>query len=264
MRNNWDARQTVTQTNYSATFHFAYPTEITSADPDGAGSSTALTITTEYDFATGRTTATIDPNNQRTTFSYNDPLNRIKQVVQASTDAVAKTQATYTYDDASRIVTVTTDRSTFSDNILKHAKVFDGRGRPIEQRQYENASDFITIKTKYDLLGRTAKTSNPYRSGETIAWTTTEYDLFGPVTSVTTPDTAAVRTAFAGDRFLLTDQAGRQRVTRVDALGQVRDVWEVKPADDATESVSFPGQPEVTAGYRAYSRTEYLRSPQSR
>jgi RHS repeat-associated protein len=249
-RNNWDARQNLTQTDYSPTFVFAYPTTITSADPDGGGPSTALTITTEYDFTTGRTTATIDPNNQRTTFSYNDPLNRIKQVVQAATDAVAKTQATYTYDDINRIVTVTTDRSSFNDNLLKHAKVFDGLGRPFEQRQYENVTDYITIKTEYDLLGRTAKTSNPYRFGEAVVWTTTEYDLFGRVTSVTTPDGAAIRTAYAGDRFLLTEQAGKQRVTRVDALGQVRDVWEIKSADAATEAVSFPGHSEVTAGYR--------------
>ena len=89
-----------------------------------------------------------------------------------------------------------------------------------------------------------------YRFGESVLWTTTEYDLFGRVTSVTTPDTAAIRTAYAGDRFLLTEQAGKQRVSRVDALGQVRDVWEIKSVDGSTEAVSFPNHPEVTAGYR--------------
>jgi len=249
-RNNWDAAQNLTQTDYSSTYVFAYPTQVTSADPDGGGPSAALIISTEYDLATGRTTATIDPNNQRTTFSYNDPLNRIKQVIQAATDPVAKTQATYTYDDVTRSVTVTTDLHSFNDNLLKHTKVFDGLGRVVEDRQYENLTDYITIKTEYDLLGRTYRISNPYRFGESVLWTTTEYDLFGRVTSVTTPDTAAIRTAYAGDRFLLTEQAGKQRVSRVDALGQVRDVWEIKSVDGSTEAVSFPNHPEVTAGYR--------------
>ncbi|HEV8429596.1 MAG TPA: RHS repeat-associated core domain-containing protein [Pyrinomonadaceae bacterium] len=250
LRNSWDARQNLTQANYSSAYAFAYPTQTTSADPDGAGPSVALVATTEYDFTTGRTTATIDANNQRTTFAYNDPLNRLKQVVQASTDEVAKTQTTYIYDDTNRTITVTRDQNTYNDNVIKNQSLFDGLGRVVEQRQYETATDYVTVKTEYDILGRTYKSSNPYRFGEDIAWTITEYDLFSRAISVTTPDGAAVRTAYAGDRFLITDQAGKQRMNRVDAIGQLRDVWEVTVADGATEAISFPSHPEVSAGYR--------------
>jgi len=45
------------------------------------------------------------------------------------------------------------------------------------------------------------------------------------------------------------DQLRRKRISETDALGRLKDVWEVRSADGATEGVSFPGWPDVTAGY---------------
>ena len=49
---------------------------------------------------------------------------------------------------------------------------------------------------------------------------------------------------------MVKDQAGKERISRSNALGQLKDVWEITAADDATEPVVFPGHTEVTAGYR--------------
>lgn len=250
VRYTWDARQKQSQINYSSTYSFAYATEAISPDPDGGGPLTSLTTTSEYDLSTGRVTATIDPNGQRTTFSYADPLNRLKQIVRASTDLSAKMQATYVYDDVGRKVTFTSDLNNFDDNIIKTETLFDGQGRTIETRQYETPSNFIAINTEYDTHGRPFRTSNPYRPGETVVWTTTVYDALGRTLTITTPDSAVFRTDFSGDRVLVTDPAGKQRITRTNSLGQLKDVWEVKAPDAQTEAISFPGHPEVTAGYR--------------
>jgi hypothetical protein len=98
VRKTVDARDTTfsnpAQVEYSAAFHFAYATLMTSPDPDGAGPLTSHTSSTEYDFSTGLVTATIDANGQRTTFGYNDPLNRLKQVERATTDALARNLTT--------------------------------------------------------------------------------------------------------------------------------------------------------------------------
>src|SRR5204862_790614 len=101
-------------------------------------------------------------------------------------------------------------------------------------------------------LGRAVQTSNPFRPSvpETQYNTTTAYDLLGRVKTVTTADNAVVMTAYSGARVLLTDQAGKQRISQTDGLGRLTDVWEVTPSDSATESVTFPGS-SVTAGYRA-------------
>lgn len=250
VRKEWDARQNLTLTDFSSTYFFAYPTQVTSPDPDGAGPATALVTQTEYDFTTGRTAATIDSNNQRTTFAYNDPLNRIRQVVRASNDTAAKTQTTFTYDDANRTVTTTKDLTAFEDNVIKEAKVFDAVGRLAEHRQYDTPTTYITVKTDYDKDGRAYRTSNPYGATDPVDWTITDFDLLGRVTAVTTPDGAIVRTSYAGDRLLITDQAGKQSVNKIDADGQLLDVWEVTAADSFTEAISFPSHPEVAAGYR--------------
>src|SRR6185312_5623527 len=76
--------------------------------------------------------------------------------------------------------------------------------------------------------------------------------------AVTTPDGAQVQTAYAGSAtgtkgmtVLVTDQSGKQRLSKTNALGQLTDAWEIRSSDPAsgTESVSFPEHAEVTAGY---------------
>ena len=68
--------------------------------------------------------------------------------------------------------------------------------------------------------------------------------------SVMTPDNAVVNTYYSGNQVLVQDQAGKERMSQTNALGQLTDVWEITPADQWTVSVSFPNHPEVTSGYR--------------
>ncbi|MGI8641620.1 MAG: hypothetical protein ACR2MG_16950, partial [Pyrinomonadaceae bacterium] len=51
------------------------------------------------------------------------------------------------------------------------------------------------------------------------------------------------------DRTLVTDQTGKQRISRTNALGQLINVWEVTASDSATGTVSFPNQ-TLSAGYQ--------------
>src|SRR5260370_37623023 len=67
--------------------------------------------------------------------------------------------------------------------------------------------------------------------------------------SVTTPDNAAVSTYYSGNQVLVKDQAGKERMSQTNALGQLSDVWEITSADQWTEGVLFPGHGEVTSGY---------------
>jgi RHS repeat-associated protein len=241
--------------DYSVDFKRAYPTTSTSADPDLVsttenGPLAPLEATTEYDFNTGRVVATVDPNLQRTTFSYDDPLNRLKQVVRAALDSVSKNQTTYTYNDADRTVTITSDLTTFNDNALKSMKFFDRLGRVTETRQFESATDFITTLQEYDDFGRVLRKSNPHRTqSESANWTTTAYDALSRVISLTLPDNTVITTAYSGNQVLSTDQNLRRRLSRSDSLGRLSETWEIRPSDSATESVSFPNHPDVTAGY---------------
>lgn len=70
----------------------------------------------------------------------------------------------------------------------------------------------------------------------------------------TQPDGATVYTDYSGDRVLAEDQAGRERVSRSDALGRVTEVWEVTPQESGAEASTvaltpFPGHAEAAHGY---------------
>jgi RHS repeat-associated protein len=230
VRKIYDARDTTltnpTQIAYS--HQFSYPTLNTTADPDGGGPSLALTSSTEYDVSTGLVTATVDANGQRTTFSYNDPLNRLKQVVKAEQDAVAKNQTTYSYDDTARTITATSDLYTFNDNLLKTVTIHDGLGRKTETQTFEGGTNYITTQQQYDSMGRIFKISNPFRpwKSEAPVWTTTTFDALSRVLTVTTPDNAVVTTSYSGNTVTITDQAQKKRKSVTDALGRLIEVYE--------------------------------------
>ena len=227
----WDARDTSltnpSQIEYSAVYQHAYPTLNTSPDPDGGGLLVALATSSEYDAATGLVTSSIDANGQQTTYSYNDPLLRLTQVIRAAGDPTAKNQTTYSYNDVARTVTVTSDLNSFQDNVLKSQILYDALGRHVESRTYEDNTNFIATQTHYDTMGRADMITNPFRPlQETPVWTTTVFDALSRVLTVTTPDNSVMSTSYSGNTVTVTDQAGQKRKSVSDALGRLTDVYE--------------------------------------
>jgi RHS repeat-associated protein len=226
---------------------YAFPTLITNA--------LGQTRYTQVDYYLGKAVDTEDENGIVSSASYNDDLDRIKNLIRGVNGGVnVKSQTTFSYNDADHVFTTTSDQYGYLDSLLKGELVYDSLGRTIEKRQYESASTYIAVRQTYDALGRTSRTSNPFRPGETIRWTTTGYDDLGRIVSVVAPDNAVVKTAYSGNRVLVadqneSDQLRRKRISKTDALGRLRDLWEVKVADGVTEAVSFPNWPDVTAGY---------------
>lgn len=130
------------------------------------------------------------------------------------------------YADSSRTVTVAADLNSEGDGLLKSQVLSDMLGRTIEGRQYETANTFIAVRQTYDAVHRTHQTSNPFRAGETVIWTTAVADELGRIISVTTPDSALVSTAYSANTVTVTDQTGKQRKSVSDALGRLIQVYE--------------------------------------
>ena len=87
----------------------------------------------------------------------------------------------------------------------------------------------ITSSVTYDPLGRTASTTDPWRSGNGgPAWpaytTTYGYDGLGRPTSVTTADGAVARTSYYGNITTITDQAGKTKTVTTDGVGRISQV----------------------------------------
>lgn len=217
----------------------------------------------QYDYYLGRPVDGESINGAHTLLYYNDPLDRLKSGVRAFGVTAEQSQTTINYNDSARTITVTSDLNEYNDNLLKAETVYDGLGRTVKTRKYEDAAQYVLTEQKYDAAGRAFQASNPYRPtlGESPVWTTTGYDALGRITSATTPDGATVYMLYDGSRTLLTDQTKRQRLSQTDAFGRLTEVWEVRSENTAsgTEHVTFPIQqggpvPAVSDGYKtAYS-----------
>lgn len=79
---------------------------------------------------------------------------------------------------------------------------------------------------EYDGLGRVLRSSNPYRTGDSVEWSTTNYDALGRATSVTRPDGAEAKTFYQGSTVSTQDEACRARDLIYDGLGRLKGVRE--------------------------------------
>ncbi len=79
-----------------------------------------------------------------------------------------------------------------------------------------------------DTLGRVHQKSNPYRPGigESLHHTTWNHDLAGRIWQVVEPDGSFVQTSYQVNTATVIDQATRQRRTKTDALGRIKEVTE--------------------------------------
>ncbi len=288
VREAWDARGKLTQTSYADSFcndggvrcggthkpnTYAFPTETTSPVP-GFGSASALTTSTVYDYYTGFIYSVTDPNNRTTGFEYEDQPGQLDRLKAELRPNGGRTE--FNYGDTVGNLFVQMLTLLEGTRKVESKQYFDGLGRPYRTATYENSSasaPWLNADTEYDALGRAWRVSTPYRSAgggvplTSEAWsnankTETAYDALGRVRTVTTrPDNAVVSTDYSGDRVLVTDQAGRRRISKADALGRLTEVWEVTPNDPAR----YPGVESipsaVTAGLTASAygyRTEYF------
>ncbi|HEY9432819.1 MAG TPA: Ig-like domain-containing protein [Blastocatellia bacterium] len=262
-----DAQQNTPPAELNGQTAYAFATKVTNA--------LGHTTYTKYDYYLGKTVASEDANGIVSSIAYNDALDRPTQGIQARYKVTTppceppsvcvpaeKRQTTITYDDTNRVIAMNGDRDTYNDNFLTGKSYYDSLGRTWRSAAFEGSTWTMT-DTQFDALGRVSQVSNPYRADDPDSasppsglWTTTDYDELGRVRAVTTPDTATVNTEYSGNRTLVIDQAGKQRISQTDALGRLTKIWEVRSPDAAsgTVSVSFPNHPEITAGYQ----TDYL------
>jgi YD repeat-containing protein len=266
LRYSWDGRGNLTQTVYSSTFDYAYPTEVKSPIPDSTGAYGAnaeLVTTTDYDFNTGLTKWVKDPNGQssglKTEMEYNDSLLRPTKVTapnghQTVTEYGAGTSA------STRWVKV---RSQIDADRWREGRTyFDGLGRPVRTQSIDDDGDVFALSC-YDTMGRVSKATNPFRNYSTqdcttttgLDWTTNTFDTVGRPRKVTTPDNAVVETTYSlatsgsqiGTVVTVEDQADKQRRSITNALGQLIRVDE--PDNSSTTgslgSLTAPNQPTI-------------------
>jgi RHS repeat-associated protein len=198
---------------------------------------------TKYDYYLGTAALSEDANGVKSSVYFNDALDRPTRGVSAiGTSAASQTVFVYNDSDSpvngypAHSITTVSDKDVFgesnSGNGLKSVALYDGLGRTWRGAAYEGST--CTIKdTQFDAFGRVSQVSNPYRADDPGSaspppglWTTTEYDVLGRVIKVTTPDGARVDTVYSGAQVTVTDQAGKKRRSKTDALGRLAQIIE--------------------------------------
>jgi YD repeat-containing protein len=237
---------------------YAYPISVTSG-----GSGTTLTTRATYDFPTGLVATATDENNQVTSFYYNADSLRAEH-----TDIPDGGQIAYHYSDALtadaagryHFFTNTSTRLN-SSRVIESYRFFDGRGavtQTFDNYAYQtqlSGNSWSTQDLEYDNMGRAYRASNPYYAGgygwvginPDGFWTTSSFDKLGRVTQVTMPtgdnstsSTTSATTAYDGIYTTVTDQAGKVRRQKVDALGRVVRLDE--PTTSGLGSTTSPNQ----------------------
>jgi len=243
-----------------------YPTQTVTAD----GTAVARTSTAAYDFYTGLVTSATDVDNNLTNGTDYDDLGRpVKTKTAVGTALEAWTQTEY--NDAERYVVVRSDLEAKGDGRKIAVQHYDQLGRVRLSRTIENPAsenpyletDGIKVQTRYMTSGGYTYqlTSNPYRAAysssatndPTMGWTRSAAVNTGKHSEVETfsgaglpfpwgnnnTSTGVVKTDTDADRTLVTDQAGKRRISQSNALGQLINVWEIQPADGETEAIAF-------------------------
>ena len=261
-----DANGNQSQMFYSSAFNYAYATSTITAVPDTTGVHSlnqSLSTASNYDLNTGLMLSSTNANGQMTSMVYSDPLYRLTQVTKPDGSHV-----TTSYSDTPGDIYVRVVADLDASRTIETRQYFDGLGRATRKFLYQGkaGTPWTATDTYYDNMGRPEKVSNAYDTATASgvvpaacsACTVNTYDALGRVLTVTTPDGAHIDSAYSLARVLMTDQAGKQRLNQMDALGRVKDIWEIRAADQWTESVTFPGHAEVVAGYRTHYNYDLL------
>jgi RHS repeat-associated protein len=208
---------------------YAFPTQVTNA--------LGHTTYTQYDYHLGAPVNTADANGIVSSIAYDDPLDRPTQSIHARYKVGGgvpseRRQATFTYDDANRVITTTSDLATFNDNALTSKSFHDGLNRTWRSASDEGTTWSIT-DTRFDARGKVSQVSNPYRAADPDSaspppglWTKTTYDTLGRDIDVESPDGAHVTTQYVGNRVTVIDQTGKRRLSETDPFGKLIKVTE--------------------------------------
>src|SRR5207302_10850826 len=173
-------------------YSYAYPTKVT--DPSGFWTQST------YDFNTGLVKQATDSLSRTTSTTY-DVMNRQTQVNYPDGG-----QTNDTYDDATP-KTTETRKVDAAGNVGRVTYTFDKLYRVIRKQTADPAGD-IFVDTQYDGKGRKSQESNPYRTGDTVVWTTFTYDLLDRPLVTTKPDASTVQYSYAKNQTTVTDEAG--------------------------------------------------------
>ena len=282
-RKVWEANEPTSsnrfvETEYSATYGAAFPTRVITPAPDPTGThgtNLGSEATSTYDPMTGLPLTATNEFGQTTANEYNDSL--LRPTRSYAVNFVAPETQTI-YDD--NLLTVKVRKQIDQNNWDEATTYADSLGRTVMTQAKDSQGD-VFIKTEYDFLGRVKRTTSPFRSGDTLLWSSVRYDELGRAVEsyASAPDGTtgaslgttnygiSTDSGVSGTYVLTTDAAGKQKRAVTNSLGQLARVDEadsngiVKPLETPTPNPSPNPSPTPLPTFTPDPNGCYNRSP---
>jgi YD repeat-containing protein len=235
-KNNSCCQQT--STTFTVDSYYAHPISETRGS-DTNGFSQVKTSAT-YDFNTSLILSTTDADGRTSQASYDSATLRI-----ATRTLPTGAHTDYAYDDTAMTVTETTylqAHPTHTTITSQGIRLMNGRGDVRQEKALAAGGAWDVVDTIYDSMGLVSQESRPYRSGDTIQWTTTTYDALNRIISVQHPDGSTMQSFYnessrpnvasisPGETTRIQDAWGRERWSREDSSGRTVEVVEPNPS----------------------------------
>ena len=210
-------------------------------------------VSASYDFNTGLVRSVTDANGRPT---LNDFSSASLRATLETSPTGAHTDTSY--DDVAMTVTTTTYLAPGEGGGIasQNVKTMNGQGEVRREAGLGANNTWDFVDTVFNNLGQITQRSNPYRTGDTLQWTTATYDALGRNNRVTTPDGSVSETYYnekdfdtgdsyvparpnvassgLGETILVRDAWGRERWGRVDSSGQLVEVVEPNPSGNGS------------------------------
>jgi RHS repeat-associated protein len=244
-----------TSFEYSVDTQYAYPlsrTRGSATDPLAQ-----VKTSTTYDFNTGLLLSVTDANGRTSQSDYFADTIRPKTVSRSS-----GAHTDYAYDDATMSVMETAyleSHPTHTTIGEQNVKFLNGRGQVRQEKALGANGVWDFVDVKYDSMGQVSQQSRPYRTGDTLQWSTTAYDALSRPISLELPDGSITQTFYnettrpaaasstPGETMRVRDAWGRERWGRTDSQNRLVEV--VEPDPSGSGSVSNPGALATTYTY---------------
>jgi RHS repeat-associated protein len=223
---------------YDKANEYAYQISETKGDTEQETTSAA------YDRNTGLIFTATDENNQTTQITY-DPIT----LRQTRTDKPNGAWSTTEYNDQSYPFYVKSTSSLDANRSVSSWSFSDGRGVGYRTRS-QTTGGYLSSDTAFDKNGSLIKNFNPYtvaglndpRPSGIKASEITNRDALGRVAATKLQDDTVVSAIYSGTETTATDQAGKSRRQKTDALGRIVRVDE-PDANGNLGDVASPIQP---------------------
>jgi len=173
------------------------------------------TTRTVHDPLLGVPVVTVGANNDTTTYSYDGFGNLLTTITPLDTTHITMTWSAF-YGGIPRYEV--TRQSTGQPATVTY---YDALGRKMSTKIQDMDGGWTHTRTVYDHQGRVARTSEPYRNGQTICWNVNEYDSVGRVICQTDPAGNSYTMAYSGLTTVTTDPLGRSTTKTVDMEGNL-------------------------------------------